>query len=380
MKKILIMAVVLATLGVNTALADVLPPGQKTVPVCAYFNNIHDFVGEMVVFGYEESPVSDSTLTEYVEGECFTQDYKFNTISLFAVTLEYSPVIDGDGYNPTLDPGAYPANMSAETGILYVGENDTLTEVRNVYRIVELNGVEEQLMIEPVQTERFYSDKDNPIIIDGVATLMTGENLDTFPDTTEDLFTDIDTDSPYYDALVYLKENGSVDGYPDGSFKPEITINRAEFVKMTVGSVASAQELEDCVEYYVEDGKDVVMLFNDVIYNVAQGGLPEWYFPYICEAKRRSVVGGYPDGHFLPSSKINFVEAAKIIVETVSISTEESDPWYKRYVEALATKKAIPVTLTRFDQRITRGEMAEILYRLRAGIMQLPSTPYNDLR
>ncbi len=34
---------------------------------------------------------------------------------------------------------------------------------------------------------------------------------------------------------------------------------------------------------------------------------------------------------------------------------------------------AIPLTIQSLDKKITRGEMAEMIYRLRAGITDLPS-------
>lgn len=377
MKKTIIVATIMAIFGASTAFADILPPGQKTVPVCAYFDNINDHAGELVLFGYEESPVSESTVTEYSEGECFTLDYKFNTITIYGVKLEHSSVLNEPGYNPTEDPEAYAATLKPEIGLLYVAEDDTLNEVQNIYSIVELDVEGEELVIEESGTERYYTDKTAPVVLQGEVTLMSGENLDL--PVAEQIFTDVAEDSEYYDALVYLKENGKVNGYPDGSFKPYNSINRAEFVKMTVGSVATTQELEDCTSFYVEDGKDMVVLFNDVTYNVAQGGLPEWYFPYVCEAKRLGVVAGYPDGSFLPANNINFVEAAKIIIETIGVTTEESDPWYKKYVDVLDRENAIPVTISLFDQKITRGEMAEIMYRLRADVKDLPSRSYEEL-
>lgn len=377
MKKIIVMAVAFAVLGATTAYADILPPGQKTVPVCAYFDNINEHAGEMVLFGYEESPVSDPAIHEYSEGECFTLDYKFNTITIYGVTLEHSSVLNEEGYNPAEDPEAYMSTLTPEIGLLYVADSDTLNEVQNIYSIVELDIEGEELVIKETRSERYYTDKDAPVTLEGEVTLLSGENLDL--PTAEEIFTDVTEDNEYYDALLYLKENGKVKGYPDGSFKPYNSINRAEFVKMTVGSVATTQELEDCISFYVEDGKDMVVLFSDVTYNVAHGGLPEWYFPYVCEAKRLNVVAGYPDGSFLPANDINFVEAAKIIAETVGFTTETSDPWYKRYVEVLARENAIPVTISRFDQKITRGEMAEIIYRLRAEIKSLPSKSYEEL-
>ena len=47
--------------------------------------------------------------------------------------------------------------------------------------------------------------------------------------------------------------------------------------------------------------------------------------------------------------------------------------WYAPYVHYLANRAAIPLTISSLDQMITRGQMAEIIFRLRTGNMDKPS-------
>ena len=42
--------------------------------------------------------------------------------------------------------------------------------------------------------------------------------------------------------------------------------------------------------------------------------------------------------------------------------------WYEPYVRVLADKNAIPMEITDFEDKITRGQMAEILYNRRFAI------------
>ena len=76
-----------------------------------------------------------------------------------------------------------------------------------------------------------------------------------------------------------------------------------------------------------------------------------------------------------------FVEAAKIStrVFALDVATETGD-WYRPYVERLDELNAIPTTVSRFAQELTRGEMAEIVYRLKTDDRTKTSMSYGDLK
>ncbi|MDD5623516.1 MAG: S-layer homology domain-containing protein [Candidatus Peribacteraceae bacterium] len=181
------------------------------------------------------------------------------------------------------------------------------------------------------------------------------------------LFSDVPLSHVNYDAIKYVQMQGIVSGYPDGSFRPNQEINRAEFVKIIV-NVASPAAVEGCLK---ENGRP----FRDVAPS-------EWFAPYVCAAKLRNLVSGYPDGTFKPEHDINFVEAAKIIVNALS-TVPEAEPaggvWYRQDVETLANANAIPLAVTDFDYLLRRGDMAEIIYRLMAGEASKPSRTYEEL-
>jgi hypothetical protein len=106
----------------------------------------------------------------------------------------------------------------------------------------------------------------------------------------EDVFMDVDANNEFYDSIGYVKSEGIVEGYEDGSYMPDQTINRAEFTKIIVESVFG--EPEACL---------VTMHFTDVG--------DEWYANYICKAVKEFIIVGYPDGSFKPADKINFAGA-----------------------------------------------------------------------
>ncbi len=165
-------------------------------------------------------------------------------------------------------------------------------------------------------------------------------------------FSDVDAEHENAEAIFFVKEQGIVSGYEDGTYKPDNEINRAEFTKIIIGATYGAEDINSC---------EPVKKFADVNYE-------EWYGPYICMAYNDGVVSGYPNGTFKPNNTINFVEAAKIIVNAFAYSYEESEIWYEPFVTILQDKFAIPVTIESLEQNITRGEMAEIIYRLLAEI------------
>lgn len=184
-------------------------------------------------------------------------------------------------------------------------------------------------------------------------------------------FPDVSSSHLNYDAINYVQEQGIVSGYPDGNFKPDNTINRAEFTKIVIESNYNADVIDSCIEKNVGTGLDNTF-FPDV-------PSIEWFAKYVCVAKVNNIIGGYPDGTFKPGNKINFVEAAKIIALTFGEEVESDMVWYKPYVVILADDNAIPKTITTFEKNITRGEMAEIIYRLLADVRDKETWTYNEI-
>jgi len=173
-------------------------------------------------------------------------------------------------------------------------------------------------------------------------------------------FGDVLSTHPDYEAISYLHDQHIVDGYPDGTFRPDNPINRAEFTKIISENYFPGQaEGSNC--------------FPDVD--------TQWFAKYVCFSKIRNFIIGYPDGNFNPSDNINFAEIAKILVNVSGLTvTPDSDIWYRPYAEKLAELQAIPLSVTSFSQKVTRAEMAEMIYRLRAGVTSKPSRTYEQLQ
>lgn len=153
-------------------------------------------------------------------------------------------------------------------------------------------------------------------------------------------------------AVRYLKDNGVIEGYSDGSYQPSKSVNRAEFTKIIVEAKLGNNPTSSASN-----------CFPDVPSN-------EWYASYVCYAKSEGIIGGYPDGYFRPSNTINLAEASKILVNTLNVDKPsiESPIWYREYIEAMQNNSFLPNTLKVIDQTINRGEMAEMVWRIKENI------------
>lgn len=174
-------------------------------------------------------------------------------------------------------------------------------------------------------------------------------------------------DYPYATAIDYLTRHDIIRGYENRSFRPELAVTRAEFTKLLVGMVFPQQVIDICLD--TADRQDQVipaMEFPDVPYE-------SWFGPHVCTAWRQGIIDGYPDGTFRPEEGVNFAEAAKMIslafgltgVDLPNFGAQGNIEWYKPYAQFLASANAIPPTIKGFNYPLLRGEMAEILYRLR---------------
>jgi len=185
-------------------------------------------------------------------------------------------------------------------------------------------------------------------------------------------FSDVPSDYIYNDALGYVKDNGIALGYPNGSFKPDNTINRAEFTKIIIGAKYGMAAIDDCIKENIKDSWEYVY-FPDVNKN-------SWFAKYICVAKLNNIIDGYSDGNFKPTNNINFSEASKIIVNTFGYSVTTDEVWYKPFIDKLAENMAIPTSIDDFSKNITRGEMAEMIYRLINNITSKPTNTYENIK
>ena len=194
---------------------------------------------------------------------------------------------------------------------------------------------------------------------------------------TQKPFTDVRTNHANYTAIEYLRTNNILRGYPDGTFRPDNSITRAEFVRLIVNPfIMDTERLSNCVASETNENSDNVF-FTDVQKD-------DWFANEVCLAHVTDLIDGYADNTFKPNHYINFAEAAKIISNVFAFNRSTEDQptteWFKPYVEKLAELKAIPTTITRMDKEITRGEMVEMVYRVKADNTKKASMTYAGIK
>lgn len=157
-------------------------------------------------------------------------------------------------------------------------------------------------------------------------------------------------DHLYEEAIEFLYTEGVLEGYPDGTFKPENSINRAEFLKVIIAANFTPSEYEEFVG---------ASCFSDV-------SPDEWFAEYVCFAKDQEIVAGYGDGTFLPTQTVTLNESLKMMYEGMDIVGVDPNATFKfKYYSPAARAGYLPDALKgEYDKPMTRAEVSEVLYRI----------------
>lgn len=138
------------------------------------------------------------------------------------------------------------------------------------------------------------------------------------------------------DAIESLVSSGVITGYPDGTFRPNSNITRAEFAKI----VATA--------FGYRPTKDTELA--DVRKN-------HWARPYIEALVENGIMQGYEDGTFRPKSPVTRAEVVAVLTRTLNIDLAALDPdqwapsfrdvddshWAYKFVEVAQSLGIVPL-------------------------------------
>jgi hypothetical protein len=199
----------------------------------------------------------------------------------------------------------------------------------------------------------------------GAQTEPSATAADTTADTTittqqaaSGTFSDVPQTHPNYVAIMYLKSQGILGGYEDGTFKPDALVNRAEALKILM--MGNKVEVPETVAQ---------ASFSDY-----QAG--DWFAKFVEQAKTLGIVNGNPDGTFAPARNVNRAEFIKMLLILNGLKTEKwvdqvvfadipKGEWFTPYMNyagqaGLITKDEN--NMLHPSRELTRGDVAEIMY------------------
>jgi hypothetical protein len=117
---------------------------------------------------------------------------------------------------------------------------------------------------------------------------------DGIPERTENIFSDApEGDVVYYPAVLTVGTLGLMKGYPDGTFRPDEPVTRAELV-------SALYRLCESQESIGSSG------FSDVSED-------NWAYEAICYAAEQGWITGYGDGKFYPEAQVTRAQAAVVV-------------------------------------------------------------------
>ncbi|OJH20704.1 hypothetical protein BLX88_00470 [Bacillus obstructivus] len=166
-------------------------------------------------------------------------------------------------------------------------------------------------------------------------------------------FSDV-TKPEYKTAIDALAEAGILNGYENGTFKPENKVTRGEVAKV----ITLIRHLEEGTKTPFKDVKDGY-----------------WSTQYINSLYAAKLVNGYEDGTFKPEGNVTRAEFAKLVVDAYGLTlTNAATPftdvkagnWATPYIQTAYANGLIKgVTASKFDPSapIKRGDLAILLHR-----------------
>ena len=151
-------------------------------------------------------------------------------------------------------------------------------------------------------------------------------------------------------AVETLRLMGVLDGYSDGTFRPNQQLTRAQFCKMATYAMGAENELG----LY-----NTITVFPDVKPS-------HWAAGYInMAAKGKDIIAGYPDGRFYPDRTVTVGQAVTILLRLLGYKEDQiGGVWPDSYM-AMGAKVGLTegVTLSG-SSPLTRSQAARLFVNL----------------
>ena len=153
-------------------------------------------------------------------------------------------------------------------------------------------------------------------------------------------YSDVEEGTYVSEAVTVLSNLDILNGYEDGTFKPEATITRAEMAKIVCETLG-----------YYGMGSDKTP-FDDV-------EPKHWAAGYINTAAGLGIINGYGNGKFGPEDTVTYEQAIKMVVCALGYEpmAESKGGWPAGY-----TSVATNIGLTKSMSSSSRGDIAVLIY------------------
>lgn len=195
-----------------------------------------------------------------------------------------------------------------------------------------------------------------PGFVEKIKTELTVPNLSGVKAS----YTDVAEGAWYTDSVTILGGSGIINGDPNGTFRPDDSITRAEFAKLIVAAFNIKAEKSG---------------FSDVAGD-------SWYEPYVTVASGAGIIQGY-DGKFSPNDKITRQDAAVIIYRVAALAGLEYTGYKEPSDLNTASVYAWPAIVTLFHNGVISGVGADMFMPLsnisRAQAAQLIYNTINNM-
>lgn len=156
---------------------------------------------------------------------------------------------------------------------------------------------------------------DNTITRAEAAAMMFKITALDVKDKYENNFIDIDDNAWYRDYVCRLADNGCISGYDNGTFKPENPITRAEFA-VIIGKFVGMEP-------------ETLSKFSDV-------SPTHWAAKYIDPMALNGLLEGYDDGTFKPDNTITRAEAVTMINKALGRGATFGDDFQSPFSDVLS--------------------------------------------
>ncbi len=133
--------------------------------------------------------------------------------------------------------------------------------------------------------------------------VAAGEDISTVSSTS---FTDVEPSDWYAPYVEAAKDIGVVEGYEDGTFRPNDSINRVEALKILIEGGLD-------IDILVDEESGLLATFELEENPFTDLTLSDWFAKYVLYAYVNDIVAGYGDGTFGPANGMTRAEFSKVL-------------------------------------------------------------------